>query len=119
MRLGGRAAENVVFGRVSSGAEDDLKTVTRLAYDQVKLYGMSAAIGPLSFPVGDDRSDEFLPKPYSRRLQYLIDQVSQLTRRPQRRPFFASLRFCSVLGSISVDRQSLPQSGADASREPQ
>uniref|UniRef100_A0A914WJQ0 AAA+ ATPase domain-containing protein n=1 Tax=Plectus sambesii TaxID=2011161 RepID=A0A914WJQ0_9BILA len=76
MTLGGRAAENVVFGRVTTGAEDDLKKVTRLAYGQVGKYGMSEKIGPLSFsaPPGEERSAQFMKKPYSKQMQHMMDQ---------------------------------------------
>ncbi|VBB28078.1 unnamed protein product [Acanthocheilonema viteae] len=77
MLLGGRAAENIIFGRVTTGAEDDLKKVTKSAYAQVQLYGMSEAVGPLSFPIMDDskRSElEICKKPFSMKLQHLIDQ---------------------------------------------
>ncbi|VDK63391.1 unnamed protein product [Onchocerca ochengi] len=77
MLLGGRAAENIIFGRVTTGAEDDLKKVTKSAYAQVQLYGMSETIGPLSFPIMDDskRSElEIYKKPFSMKLQHLIDQ---------------------------------------------
>ncbi|CAG9536106.1 unnamed protein product [Cercopithifilaria johnstoni] len=82
MLLGGRAAENIIFGRITTGAEDDLKKVTKSAYAQVQLYGMSKTVGPLSFPIMDDskRSElEIYKKPFSMKLQHLIDQeVSKL-----------------------------------------
>ncbi|EFO20775.1 hypothetical protein LOAG_07714 [Loa loa] len=77
MLLGGRAAENVIFGRVTTGAEDDLKKVTKSAYAQVQLYGMSEIVGPLSFPMMDDSKRSELgiyKKPFSMKLQHLIDQ---------------------------------------------
>ncbi|VDM21769.1 unnamed protein product, partial [Wuchereria bancrofti] len=77
MLLGGRAAENIIFGRVTTGAEDDLKKVTKSAYAQVQLYGMSESVGPLSFPIMDDsKRNEFgiYKKPFSIKLQHLIDQ---------------------------------------------
>lgn len=49
MMLGGRAAENVIFGRVTTGAQNDLEKVTQQAYAQVKKYGMSKVVGPISF----------------------------------------------------------------------
>lgn len=39
MTLGGRAAENLVFGRITTGAQDDLRKVTDLAISQIKYYG--------------------------------------------------------------------------------
>ena len=52
--LGGRAAEQLVFGEVSSGAEDDLKQATRLARHMVTHWGMSEKIGPVAFRRGEE-----------------------------------------------------------------
>ncbi|MCP4283845.1 MAG: ATP-dependent zinc metalloprotease FtsH, partial [Gammaproteobacteria bacterium] len=52
--LGGRAAEHLVFGEVSSGAEDDLKQATRLARHMVTHWGMSEKIGPVAFRRGEE-----------------------------------------------------------------
>ncbi|KAL3859902.1 hypothetical protein ACJMK2_010086 [Sinanodonta woodiana] len=71
MALGGRAAEAVFFNHVTTGAEDDLKRVTKLAFDQIKKYGMSQRIGHLSFP---DADEGFGTKPYSKRLAAMIDE---------------------------------------------
>ena len=50
MMLGGRIAEALFFGKISTGAQDDLRKVTRIAYSIVTLYGMNAKVGNLSFP---------------------------------------------------------------------
>jgi len=52
--LAGRAAEQVVFGEVSSGAENDLKQATRLARRMVSQWGMSKKLGPAAFPRGEE-----------------------------------------------------------------
>jgi cell division protease FtsH len=52
--LGGRAAEQLVFGEVSSGAEDDLKQATRLARHMVTHWGMSEKLGPVAFRRGEE-----------------------------------------------------------------
>jgi cell division protease FtsH len=52
--LGGRVAEQLVFGEVSSGAEDDLKQATRLARHMVTHWGMSEKIGPVAFRRGEE-----------------------------------------------------------------
>lgn len=49
MTLGGRVAEHVMFDQISTGAENDLKTVTKMAYLQVQQFGMSPAVGLISF----------------------------------------------------------------------
>jgi AFG3 family protein len=50
MALAGRAAEQVFFGRVTTGAADDLRRVTQIVYQMVQVYGMNDSIGQLSFP---------------------------------------------------------------------
>ncbi|HKJ50916.1 MAG TPA: ATP-dependent zinc metalloprotease FtsH [Gammaproteobacteria bacterium] len=52
--LGGRAAEKLVFGEVSSGAEDDLKQATRLARLMISHWGMSERLGPVAFQRGEE-----------------------------------------------------------------
>jgi spastic paraplegia 7 len=72
MALGGRAAESIVFNRITTGAQNDLEKVTKIAYAQVRVFGMNDNIGLLSFP---DESEENSgsEKPYSKHLQNLID----------------------------------------------
>jgi cell division protease FtsH len=55
--LGGRAAEELVFDEVTTGAEDDLEHVTRIARMMVARWGMSSEIGPVSHPVDAELSD--------------------------------------------------------------
>jgi cell division protease FtsH len=80
MMLGGRNAENLVFGVVSSGAGDDLQKATGLARRMVREWGMSDKIGPMAFggggPVflGDDMLQH---KEYSEDVASLIDQETQ------------------------------------------
>ena len=70
MALGGRAAEDVIFNVVSTGAQNDMERVTQMAHQQVSVFGMSEAIGPLSFGGGDDNQ---LFRPYSEKTAQLID----------------------------------------------
>lgn len=70
MALGGRAAEDVVFSVVSTGAQNDMERVTQMAHEQVAVFGMSEAIGPLSFGADDDNQ---LFRPYSEKTAQLID----------------------------------------------
>ena len=58
--LGGRAAEWVVFGNLTTGAADDLRRVTDLARSMVTRYGMSTALGPIAYRAGE-RVDAWLP----------------------------------------------------------
>jgi cell division protease FtsH len=69
MALGGRVAEDIIFGRVSTGAQNDLERITKMAYDIVAVYGMNDKVGNISFV---DRGESF-HKPYSDKTAELID----------------------------------------------
>jgi len=71
--LGGRAAEEVVFGDLSSGALDDLEKATKDAYRMVTYYGFDAAVGPVSFYDSTGNPDAAFQKPYSEATGELID----------------------------------------------
>ncbi|KAL1823855.1 hypothetical protein ACET3Z_010633 [Daucus carota] len=71
MTLGGRAAEQVLIGRISTGAQNDLEKVTKMTYAQVAVYGFSDKVGLLSFPQRDDSME--LTKPYSSKTAAIID----------------------------------------------
>ncbi len=62
MALAGRAAEEVFFGRVTTGASDDLRRVTQLVYSTIRTYGMNSRVGQLAYPRDDN---QFGDKPYS------------------------------------------------------
>ncbi len=72
--LGGRAAEEVVFGKVSTGALNDLERVTRQAYAMVSYFGMSSAVGNVSFFDSTGENSFGFSKPYSEKTAELIDQ---------------------------------------------
>src|SRR6201985_459373 len=71
MSLGGRAVEELIFGKISTGALSDLQHVTRTAYAMVSMYGMHTNGGNISFY--DPQSDSSLTKPYSEETGKLID----------------------------------------------
>ncbi|KAM9302024.1 mitochondrial inner membrane m-AAA protease component AFG3L1-like [Gastrophryne carolinensis] len=76
MMLGGRVAEQIFFGRITTGAQDDLKKVTHTAYAQVVTFGMSKKLGQVSFDL--PRQGEMLAeKPYSEATAELIDQEAR------------------------------------------
>ena len=64
MALGGRAAEEIVFGKISTGALSDLERITKMAYSIVSVYGMNKNIGNISF-FDSKQSDYNFTKPYS------------------------------------------------------
>ena len=77
--MGGRAAEQVIFGQISTGALSDLEKVTKQAYAMVTYYGLDEAIGNLSYYDSSGQQDFSLTKPYSEKTAEIIDkQVSKL-----------------------------------------
>ena len=72
--LAGRAAEELVFGEVSSGALDDLEKVTKEAYTMVMYYGFNKKVGNVSFFDSSGRQENSLHKPYSEETSRLIDE---------------------------------------------
>ncbi|WP_128547849.1 ATP-dependent zinc metalloprotease FtsH [Larkinella soli] len=87
MTLGGRAAEDNVFGKISTGALSDLERITKLAYSMVTMYGMNDKIGNVSFY--DSKQSEYqFNKPYSEataeaiddEVRKIIDQAYQRTK---------------------------------------
>lgn len=75
--LGGRAAEEIVFGKVSSGAQNDLERITKQAYAMVSIFGMSEKIGTVSFYDSSGQSDYAFTKPYSEKTAQLIDEEAK------------------------------------------
>ncbi|XP_002741203.2 mitochondrial inner membrane m-AAA protease component AFG3L2 [Saccoglossus kowalevskii] len=72
MTLGGRVSEELVFGRITTGAQDDLKKVTQTAYAQVVQFGMSEKVGNVSFDM-PQQGEMVMDKPYSEQTAQLID----------------------------------------------
>jgi len=72
--LGGRAAEKVVFGQVSTGALNDLEKVTKQAFAMVAYYGFSDAIGNISFYDSSGQQDYSFNKPFSEKTNEVIDK---------------------------------------------
>ena len=70
MTLGGRAAEKIVFDKISTGAQNDLDQVTKMAYGMVTVYGMNKNVGNVSFYA---MSQDQFNKPYSNETARLID----------------------------------------------
>ncbi len=72
--LGGRAAEQLVFGKISTGALSDLEKITKQAYAMVSFFGMSDKVGNISFYDSSGQSDFGFTKPYSEKTAEIIDQ---------------------------------------------
>ena len=100
MALGGRAAEQIFYNRVSTGAADDLNKVTKIAYGQITsmmihlilsltghcvicyfdrtVYGMNEKLGNLSFPPENQEGGMVTYRPYSEKTAEMIDQEAQI-----------------------------------------
>lgn len=72
--LGGRAAEEVFFGKISTGALSDLEKVTKQAYAMVSIYGLSEKVGNISFYDSSGQNEYSMTKPYSEKTAELIDE---------------------------------------------
>ncbi len=71
--LGGRAAEQLTFNKISSGAQNDLEKITKQAYAMVSIFGMSEKVGNVSYYDSTGQSDYSFTKPYSEKTAELID----------------------------------------------
>jgi AFG3 family protein len=87
MAFGGRAAEEIVFGKISTGALSDLERITKMAYSMVTIYGMNSEIGNMSY-YDSKQADYAFQKPYSdataekidKEVRKIIDEAYQRTR---------------------------------------
>ena len=72
MTLGGRASEDIFFGKISTGASNDLQQITKIAYSMVTIYGMNAKVGNISFY--DPNQENVFTKPFSEETGKMIDE---------------------------------------------
>ncbi|MFZ1703945.1 MAG: ATP-dependent zinc metalloprotease FtsH [Saprospiraceae bacterium] len=75
MTLGGRAAERIIFDKISTGAQNDLDQVTKMAYGMVTVYGMNTNVGNVSYYA---MSQDQFNKPYSNETAQMIDEEVRL-----------------------------------------
>ncbi len=76
MTLGGRVAEDIIFGQVSTGAQNDLERITKLAFEMIVVYGMNDKLGNISY--NDTAGEWGYGKPYSDNTAEVIDQEVRL-----------------------------------------
>lgn len=74
--LGGRAAESIIFNKITTGAQNDLEKVTKIAYAQIQSFGMNERVGLVSFP-DEAEENSMADKPYSKGLQHIIDEEAR------------------------------------------
>jgi AFG3 family protein len=87
MTLGGRASEDIFFGKISTGASNDLQQITKIAYSMVTVYGMNDKVGNISYY--DPAQENTFTKPFSEEtgkmideeVRKLIDNAYQLTKK--------------------------------------
>lgn len=75
MTLGGRAAEEIVFGDISTGAQNDLERTTQMVYSMIALYGMNEKIGHFSYK--DLQNEYSFKQPYSEDTSKMIDEEAR------------------------------------------
>jgi AFG3 family protein len=88
MAFGGRAAEEIVFGKISTGALSDLERITKMAYGMVTIYGMNKEIGNMSYYDSKQSDSYSFQKPYSdataekidKEVRSIIDSMYNRTR---------------------------------------
>ncbi|NEA30744.1 ATP-dependent zinc metalloprotease FtsH [Streptomyces sp. SID13031] len=89
IRMGGRVAERIVLGEISTGAANDLASATALATRMVREFGMSSTLGPVGFSSGSPKylgGEEIGNRPYAEATQRVIDEeVANLLREAEQR----------------------------------
>ncbi len=75
--LGGRVAEDIIFGKISTGAQNDLERITKLAYSMVTVYGMNDKLGNVSFYDSKGGDGYNFNKPYSEETAREIDEEAR------------------------------------------
>ena len=87
MTLGGRASEDIFFGKISTGASNDLQQITKIAYSMITVYGMNEKVGNISYY--DPNQENTFTKPFSEEtgkmideeVRKLIDKAYQITKK--------------------------------------
>jgi len=70
MTLGGRVSEEIFFGKITTGAQDDLQKITKMAFEICANYGMEPGLGPISY---GNRDNESFQKPFSEKTGEMLD----------------------------------------------
>ncbi len=120
VRLGGRAAELIVFGQGSTGAANDLAGATVLATRMVREFGLSPVLGPVGYSSGNPQylgSEELVSRPYSEETQRIIDsEVARLLREAEEQAvglLHAHREALDALTGILLERETVDGSVLD------
>jgi AFG3 family protein len=107
--LGGRASEELVFGKISTGALSDLEKITKQAYAMVSFFGMSEKVGNVSFYDSSGQSDFGFTKPYSEKTAEIIDhEVKMIIEESYERSkevLKANLKGLIVLAELLLEKE--------------
>jgi cell division protease FtsH len=121
IRMGGRAAERLVFGETSTGASNDLASATDLAMRMVREFGMSPTLGPVGFASGSPMylgGEEVRSRPYAEATQRVIDQeVAKFLREADERAGDLLVEHRDALDRLTLlllDRETVDGTDVDA-----
>ncbi len=121
IRMGGRAAEKMVFGETSTGAANDLASATDLAMRMVREFGMSPALGPVGFASGSPMylgGEEVRSRPYAEATQRVIDEeVEKFLREADERASDLLVEHRDALDRLTLlllDRETVDGTDVDA-----
>ena len=105
--LGGRAAEEIVFGDITTGASDDLEKATQLARNMVTVYGMSKELGPMQFGKRDELV--FLGKEIAEQRDYSEETAKEIDEEVERIVYRAYNRARSILSTYKAKLQEVAE----------
>jgi len=107
--FGGRAAEEIIFGKISTGALNDLEKVTKQVYAMVAFFGLNKRIGNVSYYDSSGQSEYSFGKPYSERTAQVIDEeVSNLVEQAYNRAkniLIENKEKLSQLGDLLLEKE--------------
>jgi cell division protease FtsH len=102
--LGGRAAEEVVFGKISTGALSDLEKVTKQARAMVTIYGLNAKLGNITYYDSSGQNEYQFDKPYSEKTAEIIDsEIHELIESQYQRAKSLLLENLDKLHALAAD----------------
>ena len=120
MTLGGRVSEEIFFGEITTGAQDDLQKITRMAFEICANYGMNSVIGPVSYGGKKGESEQF-QKPFSEQTGQMLDnEVRKMITyvKNHSRGWLPSLHSCVLVMLIGAPPSCSPSTALMLRRSP-